>query len=355
MNDESGISCHDGFALPDLNAVEDNVYSFGCEEACNLAPAGAFDLPDLECAALDQPTAVNLNVLEDDLAEPNDPETWQPGQDVGRFVARRWRPLIGQSQVLVCNAVLNLAKLPKNLLNTLLQHLPACKHNVKSKVMIAASSLLRLPASTVQGCFRKVKSNRWQPTAAREHTGTPVPDACPEPPSPVTAGSVIMQRLVREALHTCAAGHADQDFLRTICRLQLANVDMGSKYHSTEFLALVEYVAGVALQVCDAHELSQPMRSHGMKSMLSAGFDIGNLGRSMFSKHEILGNSWSQVTKASLLAGVCFPLGMYWGQSFWRRSDLSHRNMPFKWFNHLILTPPPAGSTPGGYMVQCRK
>ena len=49
------------------------------------------------------------------------------------------------------------------------------------------------------------------------------------------------------------------------------------------------------------------------------------------------------VTKASLLAGVCFPLGMYWGQSFWRRSDLSHRNAPFKWFNHLILTPPPRG------------
>ena len=47
------------------------------------------------------------------------------------------------------------------------------------------------------------------------------------------------------------------------------------------------------------------------------------------------------ITKASLLAGVSFPLGMYWGQSFWRRSDLSHRNVPFKWFNHLILTPPP--------------
>ena len=63
------------------------------------------------------------------------------------------------------------------------------------------------------------------------------------------------------------------------------------------------------------------------------------------------------ITKASLLAGVCFPLGMYWGQSFWSRSDLSHRNVPFKWFNHLILTPPPppppsAGSTPGGSMVQ---
>ena len=45
---------------------------------------------------------------------------------------------------------------------------------------------------------------------------------------------------------------------------------------------------------------------------------------------------------------------MYWGQSFWSRSDLSHRNVPFKWFNHLILTPPPpsAGSTPGGSMVQ---
>ena len=63
---------------------------------------------------------------------------------------------------------------------------------------------------------------------------------------------------------------------------------------------------------------------------------------------------FQHITKASLLAGVCFPLGMYWGQSFWSRSDLSHRNVPFKWFNHLILTPPPpsAGPTPGGSMVQ---
>ena len=53
------------------------------------------------------------------------------------------------------------------------------------------------------------------------------------------------------------------------------------------------------------------------------------------------GYSVEEITKASLLAGVCFPLGMYWGQSFWCRSDLSHRNVPFKWFNHLILTPPP--------------
>ena len=57
-------------------------------------------------------------------------------------------------------------------------------------------------------------------------------------------------------------------------------------------------------------------------------------GKSTFSNITV-------ITKASLLAGVRFPLGMYWGQSFWRRSDLSHRNVPFKWFNHLILTPPP--------------
>ena len=70
------------------------------------------------------------------------------------------------------------------------------------------------------------------------------------------------------------------------------------------------------------------------------------------------GNTWRIarilqwiITKASLLAGVCFPLGMYWGQSFWCRSDLSHRNVPFKWFNHLILTPPPWPPPPplGGF------
>ena len=86
---------------------------------------------------------------------------------------------------------------------------------------------------------------------------------------------------------------------------------------------------------------------------------VGNQGMILFSERSV---TWGKAvvpwnlfrrflllgildhfTKASLLAGVCFPLGMYWGQSFWSRSDLSHRNVPFKWFNHLILTPPPLG------------
>ena len=56
------------------------------------------------------------------------------------------------------------------------------------------------------------------------------------------------------------------------------------------------------------------------------------------------------ITKASLLAGVGFPLGMYWGQSLATGSDLSLRNGPpshsLKWAIHMKGPPPSAGSNP---------
>ena len=48
------------------------------------------------------------------------------------------------------------------------------------------------------------------------------------------------------------------------------------------------------------------------------------------------------ITKASLLAGVGFPLGMSWGQSRGRGSDLSLRRFPAG-VNHSHERPPPLG------------
>ena len=52
------------------------------------------------------------------------------------------------------------------------------------------------------------------------------------------------------------------------------------------------------------------------------------------------------ITKASLLDGVGFPSGMYWGQSSGRGSDLSLRRF-LAGVNHSHERPPPsAGSNP---------
>ena len=183
----------------------------------------------------------------------------------------------------MCNLVVNLRKLPKTVTRDMLQRLPQPRRTLKSVLMSVAGSLLCLPASTVQGCMRKAKGNDWKPAAV---TPSDTRQPCAErPPAPATGSQDIMNRLVREALFNASHGHADFDYIKSICRLQLSGLDMGSKYHSVEFAALVEYVAGVAVQMCDATEFT-PMGSHGMKSMGSIGFDVGNLGRGVFSKHE---------------------------------------------------------------------
>ena len=53
----------------------------------------------------------------------------------------------------------------------------------------------------------------------------------------------------------------------------------------------------------------------------------------------------SKITKASLLAGVGFPLGMYWGQSSGRGSDLSLRRFLAE-VNHSPESPPLGGFKP---------
>ena len=57
----------------------------------------------------------------------------------------------------------------------------------------------------------------------------------------------------------------------------------------------------------------------------------------------------NHITKASLLAGVGFPLGMYWEQSWGRGSDLSHRRFLAE-ASHSHEGPPP--TLPPPYLYQ---
>lgn len=273
------------FFLPDLNPVEHDIYRLDTEIQTGIS--GGFELPPLDG---DSPEAKPIQVLridDADLSEPAASSSWKPGQDVGGFVARRWRPLVSQAQVLVCNLVINLHKLPKDMLQRMLQHLQASKRTVKSRVMAVAGSLLRLPSATVMNCYRRLKLNQWKPSLL-ENVEQCADKGRKDTKKTEDSDDVIMQRLVREALHSASSGQSDMDFIRAISRFELAGVNMGSKYHTRHFVSLVEYVAAVALQVCDASEFNQPLQSHGMQSMCSVGFDIGNLGRAMFSKHECL-------------------------------------------------------------------
>ena len=282
------------FQLEDLNPVVENLLEFA-------GPASEEGKPEFELCDLETPdgetAATSAETFANCEREARTAEGWKLGRDTGPWVVPRWKPLLGQAQVLVCNAFLNLSKVPKNILQSVSGFFPMTERKVKSTLLHVAGKLLGLPASTVQGIVRKVKKNGWKPCVWEKAAGVTKDTA--SHPAPSESHETILQRLVREALFHCATGQSDVDYIRAVCRLQLSGCNMGSKYHSVEFISLVEYIGSIALQICDASEFHHPMPGHGMKSMCSIGFDIGNLGRAMFSKHEFLGRSFYTVLISS--------------------------------------------------------
>ena len=99
---------------------------------------------------------------------------------------------------------------------------------------------------------------------------------------------VILKMLVREALSASVSGRSDEEFLRTLMRLQLHGLDIGQKYHSREFVKLTEHLGASLIRILDAADFHEVLPGHGLQSHFGIAFDIGSLGRSMFSKHESL-------------------------------------------------------------------
>ena len=63
-----------------------------------------------------------------------------------------------------------------------------------------------------------------------------------------TRGLGTLRILVREALAAATQGHSDEAYIRSIARMRLASVDVGTKYHSRQFVELVEVLSTQAVR-----------------------------------------------------------------------------------------------------------
>ena len=91
---------------------------------------------------------------------------------------------------------------------------------------------------------------------------------------------------VREALVVARWGMPDVYYTRTIHRLRLAGLDIGTKYDTAHFVERVEFLGAMADQALQARDLSACLPALGIPSDLSLIFDGVSIGAKQFSRHE---------------------------------------------------------------------
>ena len=94
--------------------------------------------------------------------------------------------------------------------------------------------------------------------------------------------------LLREALSGAVQGLADSAYIRGLARLKLAGADVGSKYHSRQFVRSAEYLAGQAIMVLTRESLDRHLPALAIPSDMALIFDGVSIGASSFATHETL-------------------------------------------------------------------
>ena len=225
---------------------------------------------------------------------------WRPGESAAPHVARKVGALRQQAQVLVTNAYLNMRKLDKNLLRSICNSLPPISTTAKVLAARATAHILRLSANTIRGCVRRVSQNRWTTydvagTEAELRTAVSSVSAQKR-----EAPQVILERLVREAVHNIARSRTDEEFVLSVAKLQKHGLDCGDKFVSKEFLQTVEFVGAKFLQVLQMEQLCKRLPGVGTLAPIAVAFDGVSVGDTFFSRSEtfevIMMSSISPVT-----------------------------------------------------------
>ncbi len=242
---------------------------------------------------------------------------WAPGYDVGRWVCRLVAPLTVQSQVLVTNVVLASQRVPKIVCRQITNALGVVgSHRTSSIAIQVASALLRLPATTITCCERRVRCNAWQPV-----------DTARAPPADAPQGTrgtdkEVLTVLVREVLAAAYKGRSQQDFTEQLARYSLAGVDIGDKYMSRNFAREVEFLGARVLENQVALDLGRPLLGTGLRSDIGLFWDFVSIGGAGYPRHETVnmiaigavstktGRLFSQ-----LLAAPTVPIGGHTGAS----------------------------------------
>ena len=98
----------------------------------------------------------------------------------------------------------------------------------------------------------------------------------------------ILELLSREALAAAFEGHSDLAYKRSISRYRIAHVPVGDKYHSREFVKLVEELAMQLVRSCTADMLRTPMQGLGIPTDFALIWDGVSIGSRNFARNETL-------------------------------------------------------------------
>ena len=93
---------------------------------------------------------------------------------------------------------------------------------------------------------------------------------------------------VREAVHVCANGGTTADYANAIHRMQMAGLELGTKYDHHSFLELVEHLAAICCRCLTAREIEEVIPAMDIRSDLSLTWDGVSIGGSMWSRAETL-------------------------------------------------------------------
>ena len=195
---------------------------------------------------------------------------WSAGVNVGGYVSQR-QALLAQGQVLLTNVYLNLAKLPRHLLQQICQKLPSLpsvSDDVRPLAAKAASRLLRLPGNTVSFVFHKVKNAGW--TVLGRAAADDVPDKEDDRvESKEEHRKRVLTLLVREAIHNSCHARPDDEFVQSLQKLRLYSVDVGEKFASKKVLRLCEFVSAKFFEFLQADALFKKLPGLGVLSPIS--------------------------------------------------------------------------------------
>eukprot|EP00435_Cladocopium_sp_Y103_P070148 s418_g34.t1 len=240
-----------------------------------------------------------IELAEIDAPAEVDENAWVPGKDVGRFIHKGLNPIQEQSQVILINVVRSCMSLSAVVLRSVIEKLPDLKSADDSSTgrlaYKAAARICRVGASTLRNLHDRVWANSWTPVPVAKNLakhddgleGQAQGASGPKHGQPRSPENV-MRLLLREALYGSARGHADVEFIHAVRRLNLADVDVGDKYASVNFVRLAEQVASRYLAESDASQVSDILPTLGVRSPVSLTFDPVTLGSGMFSRHETL-------------------------------------------------------------------
>ena len=199
--------------------------------------------------------------------------------------------LDAQGQVLLANVVLNVGKLPKELMMDVCRRLGDLCKELRPLAARAASHLLGVSGGTVKVVFNRLVQSCWMPVELlRSSAGTGDPGD-----DPAGSSASVRQRRDPDAIMRCLLREALFSFyVQNLAKLRLYGIDVGDKYASRQFLQLVEMSCSRLLQLQDATCLNQVLPGLNVRAPLAICYDGVSIGGSLF-------DAWSLSSTLSCL------------------------------------------------------